>query len=351
MRSILHVIDSLAVGGAEKLLVGIINELDGFEQHLMLLHGPETLTPSITSPCKVLNLQVGSFSQLFTVAGAARKYIRDNGIDIVHSHLYESNLLARLATPRPVCLINSIHAISSLASYKVNRKSLWLEKLTYRKRHTLVAVSRAVMDDFNAWVGVKGKNHVLYNFIDDKFFLPDRPAHEPGPSIKLVAVGNLRYQKNYPYLVEAFKYMPAGVQLDIYGQGDLEKELQQQIDAHKLNIRLMGVRDDLEKVLPSYDAFVMSSFYEGQPLSLLEASACGLPALLSDIPVLREVLEDDALYFNINNPDSLVSLVKQIQEGKHDLRRLSKAAARKVASFAGKENYVKKLAGIYEDCR
>ena len=141
--------------------------------------------------------------------------------------------------------------------------------------------------------------------------------------------------------------MPPKVQLDIYGQGDEQEGIQQQIDTHKLNIRLLGVRNDLEKVLPGYDAFVMSSFYEGQPLSLLEASACGLPALLSDIAVLREVMGDDAIYFDIKKPESLVEKVKEILAGKHDLLRLSINGMQKVNSFALKQDYLERLSAIY----
>ncbi len=347
---LLHIIDSLGVGGAEKLLVGIINDLKGYEHHLIVLRGPETLRTDITASCHFLNLNCSSFSQLFYKSRIARKYIREHKIRLVHSHLYEANLLARLATPRSVPLVNSIHAISSLASYKINKVSLYLEKVSYKKRHVLLAVSKAVLDDFEEWVGVKGESHVLYNFIEDRFFLPHHTKDNPAGSLKLVAVGNLRWQKNYPYLVEAFKKMPAGVSLDIYGQGDLRDSLQEEIDKHKLNIRLLGVRNNLEEIFPTYDAFIMSSFYEGQPLSLLEATASGLPALLSDIPVLREVLGDDAIYFDIKDPQSLVNVVSDMLAQKYNLNKLAEAGIRKVNSFARKHYYMEKLSGIYNEC-
>ena len=131
----------------------------------------------------------------------------------MHAHLYNANILSRLATPKRIPLVNSIHAISSLAAYKLNRLTLYIERLTYRKRHHLVAVSKEVLADFKKYVGIKGPATVLYNFIDEKFFASHPKTEFSKDKLKLVAVGNLRYQKNYPYLVEAFKNMPAGFHL------------------------------------------------------------------------------------------------------------------------------------------
>lgn len=348
MKKLLHIIDSLAIGGAEKLLVGIINGLEQYEHHLILLKGPEILLPQLRQDLSFTNLQCHSFTQLFSKVPVVKKYIRDHKIDIVHSHLYESNLLARLSTPRSVSLVNSIHAISSLASYKVNRMSLYIEKLTYKKRHVVVAVSRAVLEDFDEWVGLKGNKYVLYNFIEEKFFqsFQEKPGLLDG-RLKLVAVGSLRWQKNYPYLMEAFKKIPEGVTLDIYGEGTLRGNLQQEIDTHRLPIRLCGIHHAMEKILPKYDAFVMSSFYEGQPVSLLEAMASGLPAILSDIPVLREVNGDKAIYFDIDNTDSFVSAIQAILDGKYDLGRFAKAGHQRVNEFAHQQQYLEQLSAIY----
>lgn len=154
MKRILHIIDSLGVGGAEKLLVGIINGLPEMEHHLLILKGPDTLRTEITVPHRFLNIGFHSFRSIFFKSREVTKYIREHKIDIVHSHLYVSNLIARIATPRSVCLVNSIHAISSLASYKINKMTLWMEKLFYKKRHVLIAVSHAVLDDFDlSWGG------------------------------------------------------------------------------------------------------------------------------------------------------------------------------------------------------
>ena len=348
MKKILHIIDSLGVGGAEKLLIGTINELPNeYEQHLVILRGPEMLYNDIQVPCEFTNLNCTSFTSLFFQIQKVKNYIKKNKIDIVHSHLYEANLLARLATPKSTRLINSIHAISSLASYKVNKLSLQLEKMSYKKRHELIAVSKAVLDDFDKWVGVKSKARVLYNFIDDKYFSALPKKDYRFEKIKLVAVGNLRWQKNYSFLLKAIAEHTMDLTLDIYGEGSLRKELQDTIDQQQLPVTLCGVRNDLEKILPQYDAFVMSSFYEGQPVSLLEAAAVGLPAVLADIPVLRETAGSNAVYFDINSTESFRQSINDIRTGRYNLEKMAESLFAKVDGFAHSHQFLKQLDKIY----
>jgi glycosyltransferase involved in cell wall biosynthesis len=347
-KKLLHVIDSLGVGGAERLLVGIINDLPEYENHLIILNGPETLLPEINGLHKFTKLTATSFPRIFLQIPRLRKYIRDNKIDIVHSHLFGSNLATRWATPSNIPLINSIHAISSMCSYEIHKYNLYLEKWSYKKRHNIISVSKAVEDDFEKWVGFKGNHTVLYNFIEDKYFATIPKDHFSTNPLRLVAVGNLRLQKNYPYLIEAFKKAPANVSLDIYGEGGMRKELQDEIDAHGLKIRLLGLRDDLEQKLLEYDAFVMSSFYEGQPVSLLESMACGLPPVLADIPVLREVAGEKAIYFDIGNTDDFIKRIQEIQHQKYDLAQLAITSRERVNSFARRSEYMEKLKGLYK---
>jgi glycosyltransferase involved in cell wall biosynthesis len=348
---ILYIIDSLGEGGAEKLLLLTLQELTQHEKHLIILSKPDTLVEKIPSSCKVSTLDFSSYKDIPRISRFVSSYIKQNQIDIVHSHLYYSNVIARLATPRNIPVFNTIHSISSLASYQVNRMTLYMEKLTYRKRHHIICVSNEVLKDFNKWVGLKGASSVLYNFIDDVFFRHAPKTEFSTDKFRFVAVGNLRYEKNYPYILNAFKSMPDSVSLDVYGEGTLRDELQKEIDTYKLNIRLCGTRNNMHEVLPQYDAFLMSSFFEGQPVALLEAMASGLPVFLSDIPVLHEVAQDNAVYFDLNNPQDLVNKIKQVLNRNIDLNPLARQAHARANAIAWKSAHINKLNAIYEQHR
>jgi glycosyltransferase involved in cell wall biosynthesis len=348
MKKLLHIIESLGVGGAEQLVVGIINGLDGYEHHLIILNEPDHLRAHISKEHFYLNLRIETKWDLVMAVKKVKRYIREHKIEIVHSHLYRANILSRLAVPDGIPVFNSIHAISSLAAYNGNKLTLHLEKLTYRKRQHIVAVSREVLNDFIKYVGLRGKASVLYNFVDERFFASEPKKDFSTGGLRLVAVGNLRHQKNYPYLLRAFKEIPSSVTLDIYGEGFMRAELQKYIDEQGLPVRLCGLTDNLPELLPQYDAFVMSSFFEGQPLSLLEAMASGLPAILADIPVLREVTGINAIYFNINDTNSFSNAIQSVLNGAVNLRTLSEASHQKVNAFAHRHQYFERLNELYE---
>lgn len=345
---ILHVIDSLAVGGAEKLVVTLLRNLKGYNLHLIVLNKPDNLLKEIPPDCKVTFLNYKSPMDIPKCSYLVRAYIKRHHINIVHSHLYWSNTIARLATPGSVQIFNSIHNISSKTNYSVNRLSLYLEKLTYKKRHYIITVSKAVLDDFDKWIGLKGPATVLYNFINDDFFGAFPKLYFSAENIRLIAVGTFKKQKNYSYLIEAFKSMPAHVSLDIFGNGPLKETVYEQINAHKLNIRLCGLRQDMSKVLPVYDAYVMCSTYEGHSLALMEAMACGLPAFLSDIPVQREAAGNAAIYFDLNSPNDFVNKLVETFNDIERLKYMSKEGIKRANQLACKDGYIQQLETLYE---
>ena len=345
--NLLHIIDGLGVGGAEMLVVTLLKNLKGYNLHLVVLGQPDTLAKELPVDCKVTILNFKTYRDIPSCALFIRRYIKRNQIDIVHSHLYWSNVTARFATPKKIPLYNCIQNISSMASYTANRLSLYLEKFTYKKRHHIIAVSKVVLDDFEQWVGLRGKSTVLYNIIGDQFFTASPKLSFVKEKIRLVAVGNLRKQKNYPYLLQAFRSMPAHVSLDIYGIGPLQETMQDEIKANNLNIRLCGLQSNMHLVLRDYDAYAMCSTHEGLSLALMEALSSGLPAFLSDIPVQRESAENAAVYFDLNNPEDFVKKLLDTFNDTERLKAMSKAGIERAGMLARKDNYIQKLETLY----
>jgi glycosyltransferase involved in cell wall biosynthesis len=231
--------------------------------------------------------------------------------------------------------------------YLKRREALWLEKLTYRPRHGVISVSRHALDDFDRHVGVKGKAHVLTNFVNPNFVGEPRNPATAG-ILRLVAVGNLKSVKNHKYLVEALQGI-SDVQLDIFGEGPQRDTLQRQITSGDASVRLMGVREDMWNVLADYDVFVMPSLYEGCPNAAIEAMAAGLPLLLSNIPVMREVSHGNALFFDLDDPRSLAAIVKKIIGGEIDLKAMSERGCAIVEANYRKSRYLERLNAVYAE--
>lgn len=136
--------------------------------------------------------------------------------------------------------------------------------------------------------GVKSKVVIINNGISEQFFETDRPAPPATPPkvLNLLFVGRLSKQKNVPMLLEALTLTKQPVHLDIIGEGDQRKAIEQYIAEHGLtNVTLHG-RLGRNEVLHYYrtsDALVMPSLYEAQPLVLLEAMAARIPIIGTNV--------------------------------------------------------------------
>ena len=184
---IVHVIDSLTRGGAETLLVNLLPALAERYEIVLVTLKPETDFPRDAIAVKQLYcLDYGGTKSLPAAAWKLRRIIRSHRPALVRSQLYVASIVARLATPRGVPLVFSIHNPMSEDAYRLNRLALPLEKLTYRKRHALIGVSRSALEDFDHWVGIKGKSYLLYNFINDAYFAAPRVRTSVAPALRLV---------------------------------------------------------------------------------------------------------------------------------------------------------------------
>jgi glycosyltransferase involved in cell wall biosynthesis len=270
-KLIVHVIDSLAVGGAEILLRNTIILLPEYEHVVVYLRAPEDLKHTFPPGVRFHFLNYTGVINFIPTIVRLRGIIRTTKPCIVHSHLVVANFVARLATPKSVPLLFSLHSVYSKDAFEKSRKILWLERLSVRSYHSVVAVSKTVIKDYLQWVNFKGKKFVLYNFVRGSYFHPSHIKNEKTNELTCVAVGNLKELKNYRFLIEAFKKLKEdNIRLHIYGSGPLREELQQEIDKHLLQINLCGLVDDTSAVLPQYDLFIQASLHEGYSLAVME---------------------------------------------------------------------------------
>lgn len=174
--------------------------------------------------------------------------------------------------------------------------------------------------------------------------------YKQGDNLKVVALGNVKHQKNYEYLVRSFialKDHP--VTLHIYGKQDeiIYPRLQDLVIEHNLPVEFKGIGSNIPDLLSDYHVYVMSSLHEGFGIATVEAMACNLPLLLSDLDVLREVTMNNAIFFDINNKEALAGCIKEIIGGKKNLQELSlKGLA--IAKNYSKKQYLQKLFNIYK---
>ncbi len=350
-KNILHVIDSLVIGGAETLLINTVNSLPNYNNHIATLLPINDFEDKLT--CKNITcLNFTKRTRILTIALKLRQIIKENKIDIIHCHLFWATLVARIACiGLDVKFIFSLHTVMSKDSFNNSKLMLWVEKLTYTNKQIVIGVSNTVLKDYNDSVGIKGESHVLYNFIDNSFFISQKKHERVNNNIiKLVAVGNIKPVKNYEYLIEVFKQIDnSKFSLDIYGEGEKKEVLKKEVSKHNLNIEFKGSSSKINSILPLYDAYVMPSLHEGFGIAPLEAMAISLPVLLSDIDVFREIANDEALFFNPTNPDDLRNILNKFANDEIDTIKMIRKGKARAALISKKEDYLKKLNAIYLD--
>ena len=303
------------------MLVTVIKNLGEYNNIIV------TLTPENEFEGELMHdgmfcLNMKTRLQLPLAAVKLRKIINENNVDIVHSHLYWSTVVARLGVPAKIPLITTIHSfVTSAFDYKPMHMRL-LEKLTYRIRKSkIVAVAKGALEEYFTYVGATPHNAChLYTFVDTNVFKGSVTEKPKSETFRVVTVGNLKESKNHRFLLEAFKELKGeNIHLDIYGKGPLQTEMQQTIDEQGLSITLKGQVTNIQEEIGKYDLFIMSSVYEGFSLSVLEAMALGVPTLLTDIPSFKEQCDDTAVYYKLNCKSDFIMQLLSLKSNRQQL--------------------------------
>jgi glycosyltransferase involved in cell wall biosynthesis len=227
------------------------------------------------------------------------RWIRYQSPDVMHAHLPHAAWLARwsrLAAPVRV-VVDTLHTSSTGTNGR---------KLGYRWSGWLAdrvtAVSQAAADaHLSCSMVSRNKLIVLPNGVDGDVWRPD-PSVRKAVRLELgleqeflwLAAGRLEPVKDYPTLLAAMTQIPEPAQLLIAGAGPLQRELIQLAAKLRLEdrVRFLGFEPNITRWMQAADGFVLSSRWEGLPMGLLEAAACGLPAMATCVPGTPEVILD-----------------------------------------------------------
>lgn len=352
---IVHVINSLGVGGAEVLLTNTIKLLPEYEHILVTMHLPHDQLGELQAFIKThYCLNVAGKAQWPGAIWRLRKIIKTHKPTLVHAHLQIAGILTKVACPRSVPLFYNLHSPYSVDAFKSNPMAIVLERLTARTYHHLIGVSKVALCDYQSFVPKSGTGDVLYNMVGNAFFEAREPQkYIAGTPLKCVSIGNIKAAKNYIYTIKAFallKDLP--ITLDICG-GLLEFTLVAEIEAFIAendvkNISFLGKCNSIDTILPNYNAYIISSSFEGFGIAPLEAMAVGLPVFASDIPVFREIASNTICYFDLNNPATLANHLRDAFTGQillSDFAKQGQNQARKIGTSA---IYKQNLIEIYK---
>lgn len=177
--------------------------------------------------------------------------------------------------------------------------------------------------------------------------------HEDG-KWRLTCIGRLTPAKNLLAVIEAVAALPPSPpwQLDIYGEGELRDALATAIRSHNLadRVTLHSYCPDVYARMAASDLLLMPSLWEGMPNVALEALAIGLPVVISGIPAHRELLPDNGtvLWVDPERPEDIASAISRCLHGCIDLPGMAKRGQQFARAFSP-EHLIAQYRNLYSE--
>lgn len=318
MQKIVHIINNIDRGGAETLLLTIIpgveKQLD-VETTVVILENKKELYPFFKEKnITIVVVDIIKLNPLLQIYYLTRK-LKEINPTIVHTHLLFGDKVGQISATLAGVKhrINTIHSMESPHSLRGYFNLKLVSLLTKR----VITVSESAKEYIvNKHYFNKNKIITIYNA--PNFSNTKRDFWNTSPSKKIITVGRLHPAKGFDNLIMAFKQLSdkkVNIELEIWGEGNLRKELQDKIESYNLaeKVKLCGLTSNVKGKLLAADYYVSSSLYEGLPLSLIEAATVGLPIVATDIPPHREILTKEGNYNYLVQANSVESLVENIE--------------------------------------
>ncbi len=303
---VLHILDSLDLGGAQVVVENLVRHADRtcFDVEVATLHGRGVFWERIArlgvpvhslSPVKALPIYIPRLLWLF----ATRHF------DVIHCHLLGANILAKpLATLCGVRVrINHDHCNDKSTLPAFARR---LDRWTNRLSTHVVAVSESTREYLLQHEGLPPQRvTTVLNGISLDTYQPRSELRAemrkqlgiPTDAFVVGGIGRLVYQKNFALFLDVVSQVaqrhPRAV-FAIAGTGPDEAALRAQAARLGLSERVyfLGFVADTARLYPALDCLLLTSRFEGLPITILEAMACRVPIVASDLDGMREVLRD-----------------------------------------------------------
>lgn len=300
---IIQLIFSLTIGGAERLVVNLCNELSINNEVLLITVLKETpnstfYKPQLSKNVRHINLNCASgfaataFFKIF-------KIFQQEKPAVIHSHL---NTMLYCVFPALYLNTTFIHTLHSVATKSVGfKQQKILNKWLYKsKRIVPIAISEECATSFKKFYDLN-KIEIINNGVPNaqktqqfnaaKSELQQLP--EINFKIKFIHVSRFAAVKNQNVLISVFNTLineGAPIALLVVGEGfeNIKKEIQLEKGIH-----LLGARENPTDFIMQSDCLVLTSLWEGMPMCALEALSCGIPIVSTPAGGMIDIIKSD----------------------------------------------------------
>ncbi len=320
---ILHVINSLDVGGAEKLLLDTIPRYNAKGIPVDILVFKSSKSPFLKklidlNCCNVIELKQKSVYSLTTIYKLG-KYLKE--YSIVHVHLFPALYFvaaSKIIFNFKAKLIFTEHNTTNKRISNIVFKQI--DKLIYLKYHKIIAISKEIALVLNQQLKINdNKITIIQNGVVISEISNAKPIElnieKIKPSDKIILqVSAFRKQKNQATIINALSKLSSHIKLILAGEGEQIEACKNLVKALNLQERVffLGNRSDVPNLLKTADVIVLSSKYEGLSLSSIEAMASGKPFVASDVPGLRDIVKGAGVLFKQGDSQQLANEIKKL---------------------------------------
>ena len=337
---ILHVITSLRIGGAEKLMVDLLPILRdlGNEVELAIFDGIHT---QFVEELKKNGIKIHIFGVNINVYNPLhliklRSYF--NHFDIIHTHNTSPQLFAAIdSIGKKTILCTTEHNTSNKRREIKGLK--WADKWMYSRYQKIICISDQAEKNLRNYLNsTSSKIITIYNGVNLKSFINAQPNYSlkrNKDKIIITMVAAFRPQKDHQTLFKAFKLLPDNYELWLVGDGEIRKEVEQMCEEEGVKERTIfwGLRKDVPTILKTSNILVMSSHYEGLSLSNVEGMSCGRPFIASDVDGLREVVKGYGVVFPHQDYQTLAKEIIRLTEDKEYADQIIRQCQTKAAEY------------------
>lgn len=278
-----------------------------------------------------------------------KKAVKDLTPDIIHAHDMRASYVVGSTFPK-LPIVSHIHN-NGTDAHRINLKTIGFLYACRNIKH-IFWVSKSSARDFFFRPLVKDKSSILPNIIDINALKLKASEEYPCETYDIVFLGRLAYPKNPMRFVELIKLVKAqipDVTAVLIGDGNQRKETEELVLKYNLehNISFLGYKKNPIIYLKNAKALVMTSFWEGTPMSSLEALALGIPVISTPVDGLKDIVENNFNGYLSQSNATLSAKLIQILEDEDFFIRLSQGASQTAITINNKERYRDSLIHIY----
>ena len=331
---VLHIIPTLGVGGAEKMLVDMVESMvnRNINVEVLVLSQEDNF---YASQIEILGVplyygkkdKVYHYSHIKTI----RSFLKKN-FDIVHAHLFAPQLF--LAISKQTIFTNSKFITTEHSTHNRRRENIIfkpIDKWIYNQYDTIITITKGTSYELNKYLpSTLKKTIVIENGVNLEQYKNAIPLgreklipNYKEKDILILMVAAMRIQKDHETLIRSSKYLPSNYHIIFVGDGERMKELQEYSSHYNhSNIHFLGRRSDIPSIMKTCDVFVLSSHWEGFGLVVIEAMAAGIPVIASNVNGLKEVINNSGLLFDKGNEYELSQKIIQLAKNNQLRKKL-----------------------------